>query len=189
MTTSSRLFFAALPLAILLACGTATQNGVRTTTALRVPVPERVDDSNGPDLLRAFHSLSPDDPSRVALRDALLTWLAAGSEATIESGDAEALALHLAQLADLVHPSELERGEVPELFDAAARACLLSLEGRFKGHEAFYIVAPDTTLDTPSLEAAAKFFPGIPIKGDLSGRSAFFNSSKAERILGWKHDL
>ena len=73
-------------------------------------------------------------------------------------------------------------------FDAAARACLLSLEGKFKGHEAFYIVAPDTTLDTPSLEAAAKYFPGIPIKGDLSGRKAFFNSSKAERILGWKHD-
>lgn len=73
-------------------------------------------------------------------------------------------------------------------FDAAARACLLSLEGKFRGHEAFYIVAPDTTLDIPSLEAAAKYFPGIPIKGDLSGRKAFFNSSKAERILGWKHD-
>ena len=75
------------------------------------------------------------------------------------------------------------------LFDAAARACLLSLEGKFKGHEAFYIVAPDTTADIPSLEVAAKLFPGIPIKGDLSGRKAFFNSSKAERILGWKHDL
>ena len=70
-----------------------------------------------------------------------------------------------------------------------ARACLLSLEGKFKGHEAFYIVAPDTTADLPSLEVAAKLFPGIPIKGDLSGRKAFFNSSKAERILGWKHDL
>ena len=74
-------------------------------------------------------------------------------------------------------------------FDAAARACLLSLEGKFRGHEAFYIVAPDTTADIPSLEVAAKLFPGIPIKGDLSGRKAFFNSSKAERILGWKHDL
>ena len=75
------------------------------------------------------------------------------------------------------------------LFDAAARACLLALEGRFKGHEAFYIVAPDTTADIPSLEVAAKVFPGIQIKGDLSGRKAFFNSSKAERMLGWKHDL
>jgi UDP-glucose 4-epimerase len=74
-------------------------------------------------------------------------------------------------------------------FDAAARACLLSLEGKFKGHEAFYIVAPDTTADLPSLEVAARLFPGIPIKGDLSGHKAFFNSSKAERMLGWKHDL
>ena len=74
-------------------------------------------------------------------------------------------------------------------FDAAARACLLSLECKFKGHEVFYIVAPDTTLDIPSLEAAATYFPGIRVKGDLSGRKAFFDSSKAERILGWKHDL
>jgi len=73
-------------------------------------------------------------------------------------------------------------------FDAAARACLLSLEGRFKGHEAFYIVAPDTTANVPSLEIAQRFFPGVAIKGDMSGRNSFFNSTKAERILGWKHD-
>jgi nucleoside-diphosphate-sugar epimerase len=73
--------------------------------------------------------------------------------------------------------------------DAAARACLLSLEGKFKGHEVFYIVAPDTAIDMPSLEVAARVYPEIPITGDLSGRKSFFNSSKAERILGWKHDL
>lgn len=128
MTKSQRLFFAALPLAVLLACGTATQTGSRTTTALRVPVPERVDDSNGPDLLRAFHSLPADDPSRIVLRDALLVWLSAGSEAIVERGDAEALALHLARLSDLLHPSELERGEVPEIFEAAARALVARAE-------------------------------------------------------------
>ena len=26
------------------------------------------------------------------------------------------------------------------------------------------------------------------IRGELSGRDAFFSSKKAERILGWKHD-
>ncbi len=50
-------------------------------------------------------------------------------------------------------------------FDAAARACLLSVEGKFKGHEAFYIVAPDTTVDIPSLEVAAKYLPGHPDQG------------------------
>jgi len=73
-------------------------------------------------------------------------------------------------------------------FDSAARACLLSLTANFKGHEVFYITAPDTIVDTPSLELKQKFFPDVPVRGDLSGHKSFFNSSKAERLLGWKHD-
>ncbi|MGJ8586262.1 MAG: NAD-dependent epimerase/dehydratase family protein [Marinosulfonomonas sp.] len=72
-------------------------------------------------------------------------------------------------------------------FDCAARACLLSLEADFRGHEAFYIVAPDTTSDTPSLELAAKYLPHVPITGDLGGHKSFFSSAKAERLLGWVH--
>jgi UDP-glucose 4-epimerase len=74
------------------------------------------------------------------------------------------------------------------LLDAAARACLLSLTPQFSGHEPFYIVAPDTMVDKPSLELAQQFFPEVPIRGDMSGRNSFFNSAKAERLLGWKHD-
>jgi nucleoside-diphosphate-sugar epimerase len=74
------------------------------------------------------------------------------------------------------------------LFDAAARACLMSLDAKFTGHEAFFITAPDTTSDIPSLELAAKYLPGVPIKGDLSGNKSFFNCAKAERLLGWKHN-
>lgn len=73
------------------------------------------------------------------------------------------------------------------LFSAAASACLLSLEADFTGHEPFYIVGPDTTNDIPSLELAKKYLPNVPIKGDLTGNRSFFNSSKAERMLGWKH--
>ena len=73
-------------------------------------------------------------------------------------------------------------------FDAAARACLLSLSADLKGHEVFYIAAPDTVTDVPSLELKQKFFPDVPVRGDLSGYKSFFNSSKAERLLGWKHD-
>ncbi|MCB9602218.1 MAG: tetratricopeptide repeat protein [Sandaracinus sp.] len=128
MPKSLRLLLAALPLAVLIACGTASRNGNGTTTALRVPVPDRVDDTNGPDLLRAFHTLPPNDPSRLALRDALLTWRAQSTAAIVETGDADALAAHLIALSDLVHPSELERGEVPELFEAAARALVARAE-------------------------------------------------------------
>jgi UDP-glucose 4-epimerase len=71
--------------------------------------------------------------------------------------------------------------------EAAARACLLALDARFTGHEAFYIVAPDTTSDAPSLELAARHYPQVPVTGDLSGRRSFFSSAKAERMLDWKH--
>jgi nucleoside-diphosphate-sugar epimerase len=72
--------------------------------------------------------------------------------------------------------------------DAAARACLLSLTADFKGHEVFYIAAPNTITDIPSLELKQQYFPDVPVRGDLSGHKSFFNSSKAERLLGWKHD-
>ena len=73
-------------------------------------------------------------------------------------------------------------------YDAAAALPAL-LTADCKGHEVFYITAPDTIVDTPSLELKQKFFPDIPVRGDLSGNKSFFNSSKAERLLGWKHDL
>lgn len=71
--------------------------------------------------------------------------------------------------------------------EAAARACLLAVNDKFKGHEVFYIVAPDTTNDIPSRELAAAYYPNVPIRGDLSGNRSFFNSAKAERLLGWRH--
>ena len=72
--------------------------------------------------------------------------------------------------------------------EPAAQACLLSLTADFKGHEVFYITAPDTMADIPSLELKQKFYPDVEVRGDLSGNKSFFNSSKAERLLGWKHD-
>jgi nucleoside-diphosphate-sugar epimerase len=74
------------------------------------------------------------------------------------------------------------------LYEAASRACLLALDAPFRGHEVFYITAPDTVMDIPSLELAARFFPDVPIRGDLSGRRSFFSTAKAERLLGWRHD-
>lgn len=73
------------------------------------------------------------------------------------------------------------------LIGAAAQACLLSLTAGFKGAEAFFIVGPDTTSELPSLELAQRFFPNVPIRGDLSGNRGFYDCSKAERLLGWKH--
>lgn len=73
------------------------------------------------------------------------------------------------------------------LHSSAARACLLSLEANFGGHEVFYITAADTTSDIPSLELAQKHFPDTPIIGDLSGQRSFISAAKAGKMLNWKH--
>jgi nucleoside-diphosphate-sugar epimerase len=94
------------------------------------------------------------------------------------------------QIAGYKHPEALIKNLWGyTTFTAAVRACLLSLTANFKGHEVFYIVAPDTTADTPSLELKQKYYPNVAVRGDLSGHKSFFNSSKAERLLGWKHDV
>ena len=67
-------------------------------------------------------------------------------------------------------------------------ACLLALTADFCGHEAFYIVAPRTTLATPSLALKDRFFPDVPVRGDLSGNRGFYDCAKAARLLGWQHN-
>lgn len=74
------------------------------------------------------------------------------------------------------------------MFSAANRACLRSVTADFKGHEVFYIVGPRTCMVEPSLELAQQYYPNTPIRGDLSGNTGFFDCSKAERILGWRHE-
>ena len=71
--------------------------------------------------------------------------------------------------------------------DASADACLKAVQTDLKGHEVFYIVAPDTANPTPSRELAAQHFPGVPIRGDFAGNASFMTSAKAERLLGWVH--
>lgn len=73
------------------------------------------------------------------------------------------------------------------LMAEASRACLLALTADFAGHEVFYIAAPQTSASTPSLALAAQHYPATPIRGELPGHTGFFNCSKAERMLGWRH--
>lgn len=72
--------------------------------------------------------------------------------------------------------------------DAAARACLLALTASFTGHERFYIVAPETMMELPSLELWARFYPDVPLRKALRGREGFYDCHKAEQLLGWRHD-
>jgi len=76
--------------------------------------------------------------------------------------------------------------------DAAAEAFILAISPdntRWSGHEAFFITAPDTTLEVDSMVLKEKYLPKIPMKGErrLEGREGFFDCSKAEKLLGWVH--
>jgi nucleoside-diphosphate-sugar epimerase len=70
---------------------------------------------------------------------------------------------------------------------SASLACLLALTADFSGHEVFYIVAGRTVAPESSLDLAHQHYPETEIRGDLSGHAAFFDSRKAERVLGWQH--
>ncbi len=71
--------------------------------------------------------------------------------------------------------------------ESAARAFLLALTADFSGHEAFFIVAPDTMVNTPSQQLKARHYPDVPLREELVGNQGFFNCRKAERLLGWRH--
>jgi len=74
------------------------------------------------------------------------------------------------------------------LLHEASRTCLLALTVDFAGHEVFFIVAPCTAANKPSLDLAREHYPMTEIRGDLGGQAAFYSSVKAERVLAWKHD-
>lgn len=75
------------------------------------------------------------------------------------------------------------------LLSDASRACLLSLTAGFSGHEAFYIVGPDAVANKPSNQLAAEHYPNATLRTEMAGNSGFFDCSKAERLLGWRHSI
>jgi len=68
---------------------------------------------------------------------------------------------------------------------AAARACVLALTADFRGHEVFYIVAPDTAAATPTAELCQKHYPDVPLRRPLPDNTGLYDCGKAERVLGW----
>lgn len=73
-------------------------------------------------------------------------------------------------------------------YAAAARAFVLAVETELGGHEVFYVVAPETMVDTPSIELATRYYPDVEQRADLPGTTGFFDCSKANRMLAWRHD-
>lgn len=72
---------------------------------------------------------------------------------------------------------------------AAARACLAAVDAEFTGHEALYIVAPDTMVDTPTAELVDLHYPDVPVRSALAGTQGLFDCGRARSVLGWSHDV
>ncbi|KZO90914.1 hypothetical protein CALVIDRAFT_568690 [Calocera viscosa TUFC12733] len=71
---------------------------------------------------------------------------------------------------------------------AASRTFLLAITaGSFIGHKVFYIVAPITDRKEPTAQLIKKWWPSVPINGEMTGNAGFFDCSKAKRMLGWVH--
>lgn len=69
----------------------------------------------------------------------------------------------------------------------AVDSILKSLAVNWKGHEAFFIVAPDNAVEKPSHELHQTSFPHVTLKQPLTGSKGFFNCQKAKRLLNWQH--
>lgn len=72
--------------------------------------------------------------------------------------------------------------------DASAKACLKGLQVPWKGHDFFFIVAPENVLDEDSESLRKEFYPDVPTLRPLKGTQGFWNCSKAKALLSWSHD-
>lgn len=74
--------------------------------------------------------------------------------------------------------------------EATAEAFLQAVvveNGRWSGHEAFFITAPTTTENEENTALYNKYWGEVPIKHGKDLTKGFFNCSKAERLLEWRH--
>lgn len=68
----------------------------------------------------------------------------------------------------------------------AGEACKLALEAARPGHDRMIIAAADTLMDRPTAALMAEFFPGVPLRGDLSTFQSLLSSDKAGRLIGYR---
>jgi nucleoside-diphosphate-sugar epimerase len=77
-------------------------------------------------------------------------------------------------------------------YNSIARAFFLAItvENRdwVDGHEVFFIVSPRIGSNQHPMELIKEYFPKAEVRKELGNEDGLYDCSKAERILGWKHD-
>ncbi|MFC6964618.1 NAD-dependent epimerase/dehydratase family protein [Halocatena marina] len=69
--------------------------------------------------------------------------------------------------------------------DDAARVTRKALEANFVGHERFWAVASDTTLDSSSDIVAGRYYPDAELRESLSEHQSLVDIDKARKLLDW----
>ncbi|MFN8590606.1 MAG: NAD(P)-dependent oxidoreductase [Thermomicrobiales bacterium] len=65
-------------------------------------------------------------------------------------------------------------------------AVRLSLAAEIEGHAAAFVAAPDTFMPIPSRDLAATYYPSVPLRDQFGNYDSFFDSTSAERLLGFR---
>ncbi len=67
-----------------------------------------------------------------------------------------------------------------------AQAVRRALEHPTTGYDVFIVANADTCMSTPSADLVAAVFPGVEVRGELSGTETLLSIEKARRVLGYE---
>ena len=67
-----------------------------------------------------------------------------------------------------------------------AQACRRALEHDATGADVFIIANADTVMSTPSAELAARVYPDVERRGEVTGTQTLLSIDKARRVLGYQ---
>jgi len=68
----------------------------------------------------------------------------------------------------------------------AATLAVRTIQADYTGHETFWAVAPDSTVDVPTERLLEEFYPDTEVRRPLSGTDGLFDVSKAREMVGWE---
>ncbi len=72
--------------------------------------------------------------------------------------------------------------DIRDVVDAVVKSIAVT----WKGHEAFFICAADTSSAVPTMELVKAVYPDVPLKCELQDHEGLFDLSKAKRLLNWQ---
>ena len=108
-------------------------------------------------------------------------WVASGEEIASRYAEDD-------RTVDAVDPAGSGRDHLFSYLHVADAASIarLSIEAEFSGHEVFWAVAGDTTLETDTATVADRIYPELDQRRPFEGRESLISIEKARSQLGWE---